>query len=190
MQGSAYFQWLRGPWTRVGYLKTTNLPLSDADANLGTIPRGKLVNMAAANETEMAYTTANMLGILENPVSLNGVQDATVFRELTLNLNRDQPVRRGLPVGIRVPGPGSEAIFEGKGAFLYDNLVCTTSTGAISGATARFTELTCEKGCWRLAVIGENVYATLEDASLTPYTATQIRMRVKFCSPYIKSALS
>lgn len=189
MHGSQYFQWLGGPFHKRGYLKTTNLPLSDANANAGTIPRGKLVNEASGSEEQMAYTTGDFLGILEQPVDAYGVTGDLYQREREILGKIDFPIRRGLPVSIRIPGPGSQAIFEGKGAVLYDNLVATSGTGLISSATARKTELTCEKGCWRLAAEGEMVLALMVDASLTPVTATQVRIRVEFVSKYLKPTI-
>lgn len=187
MFGSLLFQWLRGPYHNNGYLKTTNLPITEADANsaTGILKRGKLVNSAANSETEMAFTDGFMLGILTRNVSLNGLSDVTGFKNFTIGLH-DQPAKRGQAVTLRVPGLNAEAIFEGVGVASVDTLVITSGTGAIASGTARHTELSVLKGGWRIAQTTERVWAILEQANYTPNVGGNVRIRVRFVSPYVK----
>lgn len=188
MFGSNQFQWLRGSYYKIGYASTLELPLSDADANLGTLKRGKMVDLKTNDETKMAFTTGHAMGILERPVDLYGTTGDLGFKNFTIGLH-DLPAKRGACVSIRVPQAGAEAIFEGIGAAGYDTMVITaTTTGFLTAASARGTELTVEKGGWRTAVTGEWVLARLEQANYTPSVASNIRIRVQFVNKYKKSA--
>lgn len=188
MFGSNLFQWLGGVYHKVGYASTLELPLSDADANAGTLKRGKMVDLKTNDETKMAFTTGNALGILERNVDAFGTTGDAGFKNVTIGLF-DLPAKRGACVSIRIPGAGSRAIFEGVGAAGYDTLVITATTaGFLTAASARGLELTVEKGGWRIAAVGEWVLARLEQANYTPSVGGNIRIRVEFVTKYKKSA--
>lgn len=188
MLGSTLFQWLRGGFTKIGYLKTTELPLSDADANAGTLKRGKLVAIKLNDETLMAFRTGGFCGILERNVDAFGTTGTTGRMRVYEN-TPDTPAKRGQAVSLRIPHPQSEAIFEGVGAAGYDTLVITaTTTGFLTTGSAEDLELTCEKGGWRAAAIGEIVHALLKQANYSPAVPGNVRIRVRFTGPYKKTA--
>jgi hypothetical protein len=192
--GSNNFQLLSDPskynGTMVSFLKTTNLPLSHADANSPTavLQCGKMVDYAAASEAELRFNTGYAVGILANFISLNGTTDDAGFKKLTLGGFPDLPAKRGLPCGVFCPFPGVEAIAEGAGdtgGNMIDHLVIKTGTGALSGGTTDLTELSVINGAWRAAQSGDFVLALFRQ-SLTPLLAGNIRIRLRFVSPYKK----
>ena len=190
------FQLLSSPHTAgigVGFVKTTELALSNADANSATavIQVGKMVDYKDNDETLMKYGMGNAIGILTRPVSLNGTTDDAGFKKLTLGGFYDIPVKRGLPVSIFKPFPGCEAIFEGAGntaGNMIDHLVISAGTGALAAGTAIGSELSVTNGAWRIAQVGDWVLAKLLQANYTPVNATEVRIRLSFVAPYKKSA--
>ena len=195
MWGSTRFKWARGDFDNVGYLKTTNLALSTADANSTTakIQKGKL--MARDTETEMKYATdTEFQGILTEQISLDGITGSdgyihnAIWNSPQGREGREIPARRGKAVTLRVPLPFSEAEFEGVGDASIETLVATTNTGAITVGTAAMTELTCNLGSWIVAAAGDWVIAHLIDPTLTPNNTGEVRILVRFVSPYLKSA--
>lgn len=198
--GSTRHQWLTPKaFFEIGYLKTTELPLSTADANSPTasLQSGKMVDMKDNSETEMKLGTGYSIGILTRPISLLGTRDPATFQKMTIGNQKlvDLPVSRGLCVTVQCPYPGAEMLFEGAaditgaGTVLQaiDHLVVKTGTGAISAVTAINSELSVVNGAWRLAQSGDFVLAQLRQANLTPINAGEIRIRVRFCSPYLKA---
>lgn len=194
--GSPFFQLLTTPiktGVNVSFLKTTNLPLSNADANSATaiLPLGKIVDYAAADETQMRLATAFGVGILSQSVSLNGTTDDAGFKKLTVGGFPDIPAKRGIAVGIFCPFPGVEAIFEGNADIsggngpAIDSLVVKTGTGALGGGTTDQTELSVVNGAWRAAQSGDFVLALFRQ-NLTPNTVGNIRIRLRYISPYKK----
>lgn len=173
-----------------GFLKTTELPLSGADADSATalLQRGKMIDEKANDETMMKLGNGNAIGILTRNVSLTGTKNLQWFQNLTLGGHIDTPVTRGLPVTLFMPYPGCEAIFEGAAVDVagsaIDHLVLKTGTGAISGATAVDTALSVINGCWRIAQTGDFVLALLKQANYTPKTVGSIRIRVHFIPKY------
>lgn len=190
MWGNNRVRWTNGGFHSIGFLKTTELAITNADADsaTGVIKRGKLMDYKAGSIELMAYGSGYFEGILTEDVSLNGLGGDAGFKNFTIG-KLDNPKKRGAAVSIRVPHPGAECEFEGGPAdtAIVDNLVCTSGTGAIAANTARLTELSVLNGCWRKAQAGEHVMALLLDANLVPETASNIRMRVRFVSPYIKA---
>lgn len=180
----------KGTGQNISFLKTTNLPITHADANsaTGTLLLGKMVDYAAASEAEMRLGTGFAVGILTQSISLNGTKDDAGFKKLTVGGFPDIPAARGLPVGIFCPWPGFECIFEGAGdtgANMIDHLVIKTGTGAIGGGTADLTELSVINGAWRVAQSGDFVLALFRQ-NLTPNNAGEIRIRIRFIAPYKK----
>lgn len=196
--GSNNFQLLTDPTkyngVHVSFLKTTNLAITNADANsaTGTIQVGKMVDYAAASEAEMRYGTGYAAGILANFINLNGTTDDAGFKKLTIGGFPDIPAKRGLACGMFCPFPGVEAIFEGAADIsggngpAIDSLVVKTGTGALSGGTTDLTELSVVNGAWRVAQSGDFVLALFRQ-SLTPVTVGSIRIRVRFVGAYKKA---
>src|SRR3954468_24003603 len=91
----------------ISFLQTTNLPLSNADANsaTATLLLGKMVDYAAADETQMRLGTGFAVGILGQSINLNGTTDDLGFKKLTVGGFPDIPAKRGLAVGIFCPFP-------------------------------------------------------------------------------------
>lgn len=194
--GSTRFQLLTTPndsGVNVSFLKTTNLPLSNADANSASaiLPLGKIVDYAAASEAEMRLGTGFGIGILSQAITLNGTTDDAGFKKLTVGGFPDIPAKRGIAVGVFCPFPGVEAIFEGAcdisggNGPAIDGLVVKTGTGAIGGGTSDLELLSVVNGAWRVAQSGDFVLALFRQ-SLTPVNAGEIRIRVRFCSPWKK----
>jgi hypothetical protein len=194
--GSSRFQLLTTPddsGINISFLKTTNLPLSNADANSATavLPLGKMVDMTAASEAEMRLGTSFAIGILSQSITLNGTTDDAGFKKLTVGGFPDIPAKRGIAVGVFCPFPGVEAIFEGAVDIsggtgpAIDGLIVKTGTGAIGGGTADLELLSVVNGAWRVAQSGDFVLAVFRQL-MTPVNAGEIRARVRFCSPWKK----
>lgn len=179
MYGVSYFKPVWGEHDVFGTLKTTNLALSDADANLGTIKMGKAMDIVANSETEMKYSTgATFMGFLMTEVSLLGVTDLALYQQVMQGWLY-QPIQRGMAVGIAVPRLNSWWEFEDLGTVGVNRLVITSGGGAISGSTAVGTPLTIDQGGWRVAANNERVWAEVLRANLTPEVGSNIRIRVK-----------
>lgn len=190
MWGSEKFKWVYGDWTRMSTYATTDLPLSEADANSATavIERGNMLDIDYVNR-KLVYTTGNGVGLLEQRVSLNGVSGSNpsqLVYDLFIGRKDLATVKRGAPASIRVPRAGAIAEFEGLGAAAYGNFVITaTTTGHLGGTPTLNSELTVEKGGWRIAQVGEMVLGFLESYTVTPIAdAGNRRIAVRFCSPY------
>lgn len=187
MFGSTRFKWLSGTYHHYGVLKTTGLAITaaDADSATGVIKRGKMMDIKADDETLMVYGSGNAFGILLHNVALNGITDATGFRDFSIG-KQDLPKKRGAAVTLRVPHQGSMAEFEGTGEATVDNLVCdATTAGFLATSTPVGTALSVLNGCWRIAQTGDNVIARLVRADLTPQNAGELRIRVQFVSPTV-----
>lgn len=188
MFGTTRFQWFWGDNEALNILATTELDLSAADANAGTIKAGKACTFKANSDKLMAYAgiADRWVGFLEQSVNKDGTTSAEGFRDFVTE-KYGIPVKRGSNVALRVPKPGYMAEFEGTGAAIVDNLVATSGTGLISSSTAVNTELGFLNGCWRVAQSGDMVHATVLRANLTPQNTGEVRIRVCFVSPYAKS---
>ncbi len=186
MQGTPLFLPVAGPTWEIGYLKTTNLALSDANANLGTIKTGKAMTFAANSQVEMRYAGSyGFQGFITQDVNLNGLQDLTTYMQNVRGwLN--QPIRRGLPATLMVPQPGSLFEVEGVGTVGVDTLIVTSGDNHIATSTTIGTQLTIESGAWRIAVLGEPVYGKLIDGNLTALisSASHVRAMIQIVSPY------
>lgn len=182
----------------IGYLNTTELPLSTADANSPTaaLKIGKMVDFKDNSELEMKLGSGYAVGLLTRPVSLKGYLDTAIqLRAAQLGTphgSEDVPVTRGKPVTIQCPYPGAEAIFEGAAdvgaadatvANAIDHLVVKTGLGALSSGTAINTLLSVVNGAWRVAQTGNFAIAVLRQANYTPINAGEVRIRVRFISP-------
>lgn len=194
MFGSSRFKWVAGEYYHYGVAKfPTTLGLSDADANAGTAKQGKLMGLADNNAEEMKYggVNGNFLGILTHHVNKDGTTSDSGFKDFTIG-KQDIPLKRGQAVTLRVPLPGAIAEFEGVGAVGIDTLVVTSGTGLLASGSALWSPLTIESGAWRIAQSGagvnEFVYAHLMQANLTPENSGEVRIRVKFVSPYLFTA--
>lgn len=179
----------------IGYLLTTELPLSNADANSPTaaLKIGKMVDYKDNSEALMKLGTGHSVGLLTRPVSLSGILE-TQYQLIQAQLGtshgkEDIPVTRGKAVTIQCPLPGAEAIFEGAADIsggngpAIDHLVVKTGTGAIAAGTAINTLLSVLNGAWRIAQVGDFAIALLRQANYTPSNAGEIRIRVRFISP-------
>ncbi len=192
--GSTRFQMLCDPTKyngrHISYLATTELPLSNADADSATaiLPLGKMVDAKDNSETLMKLASNYTLGILSQSISLNGTRDDAGFKKLTVGGFPDIPASRGLCVGIFCPFPGIEAIFEGAVDIsggtgpAIDGLVVKTGTGAISSGTSINTKLSTINGAWRVAQSGDLATAVLRQV-MTPVNTGEIRIRILFVSP-------
>ena len=177
----------------IGFLKTTELPLSSADADSATavLQRGKIVDYKDNDETLMKLGTGYGVGMLMRNISLNGLRTLAGYQAVMEGGYPDTPVSRGLAATILCPHPGFEAIFEGlcditSGvAAAIDHLVVTTGTGALSAATPINTQLSVVNGAWRVAQAGNYVLAHMRQANLAPKNVGELRIRVRFCSPYL-----
>ena len=189
--GSTRMEYLSGKnsFREIGYLKTTNVPLSQADANAGTLQLGKMMNEAADpnEESEMVLGDGFAIGFLTRALDLYGTTGDAAFKKLAIG-NIDIPVKRGQPVTLQCPFPGAQAIFEGTGSAATpgDTLVCDAGTGALASGTTKLTELSVIKGAWRIAQSGDFVLAILLDSNLTPKNVGELRIRLEFVSPYKK----
>ena len=192
MFGHNKFQWLLGEGFNRQSGTTSALNLSDADAAAGTLLSGTLVDFTAGYTDRFSFVTGSAIGFITQPIDQYGQESATQFRKRELQPqgkhgHYEVPVKKGDPVAVLIPPPNSQAIFEGLGAASYGNLVVTSSTGAISTATARRTELSVIKGGLYVAQAGDLVIALMEQADLTPVAdAGNVRVRVRFVSPYVK----
>jgi hypothetical protein len=183
---SSTFKWLMGEFDKVPG-NSSGLALSDGDANAGTLGKGVICDYAANSHTVFAMLDGKGIGILESDVDQYGVNtDAHIVRRQFDKNVYDIPIKKGQPVSLIVPHPNSMAEFEGLGAGSYNNKVITaTTTGFLSSGTTRHTQLSSYKGGWRTAQSGDLVLALLEQANLTPETAGNLRIRVRFVSPYV-----
>lgn len=186
MHGDSRFKWVSGKFYNLGNLETTGLALSDANANSGTVKRGKMMRISATNNDRMDFATGLAEGILTRKVDAEGTTGLQGFKDFTIG-KLDLPVKRGSVVTLRCPLPGAIAEFEGVGTAIIDNLVATSGTGAISTGTTKLTELSVVNGCWRVAQAGDTVLARLLDPTLTPENSGEVRIRVRFVSPYPKA---
>lgn len=186
MWGSSRFKWVSGKWYPLGIMKTTNLDITDADADsaTGVIKRGNMMDVDPTDETEMVYGSGNALGILTYDITLNGITDAQGFKSFTIG-KYDLPKKRGAAISLRVPQMNAIAEFEGTGTPIVDNLVADSGVGALAAGTAVGTALSVENGCWRVAQTSDVVLARLLRANLTPENAGELRIRVQFVSPTI-----
>jgi hypothetical protein len=188
-----WFAWERGEFEQIDYLKfPTTLALSDADADVGTVKIGKGMGYAANSLVNMKYADpdGNFCGFLCVAVNKDGttsVQGQLDYIRGSTNI----PNKRGAICSLRVPLPRGEIVVEGPPATAvgYNNMIVTSGTGALAANTTLWTELTMEKGAWRIAQPGEFVYGLLQQANLTPVTATNIRCRIQLVSMYKKYIL-
>lgn len=192
MFGHQYFRWLMGEFDRVNGT-TSDVNLSDADANAGELGVGIMLDYKADSHLAFAFVTGSAIGFTTQAIDQYGTTSATVYRQQDVISKSgipfiQVPVKKGQPVALSVPRPWSMAEFEGLGAASYGNRVITaTTTGYLASGTARRTPLSVERGGWKQAQTGELVLAFLEQANLTPYTAGNLRIRVRFCSPHLKA---
>ncbi len=190
LKGSKLRQWL-SPVSHYELQSgaSTSLALSEADANVGTLLSGSLVDYAADSDSVWAHITGRALGFLMDDINLYGTMDEVAYRKWGIGDIWNIPKARGAMVNIMLPRPHSLMLFEGVGAAAINNLVVTSGTGLLSAATARGSELSVIKGGLRLAQTDEMVFAHLEQANLTPLADPgNLRIRVKFVSPYKKKA--
>lgn len=186
MFGSRQFKPIHGNWHHVGYLTTDELPIPVGT----TLPKGTWCSSKPGNEFKMQLASGYALGVLTQDVDNEGTMNLTVQRNLlvggVLAGATEVPAKKGHAVSLRVPDANAEMQFEGLGAAVPGNLVCTTGTGAISAATARNAELSFLNGCIRLAQTGDIVQLLMLDANETPELAGQVRIRVKYVAGYVK----
>lgn len=185
MFGSTRFKWLHGSYAHLSILTfPDSLDLSDDDADLGTVKRGKLMQFAANSDVNMNYAGIDgFLGLLISEVNALGVTGDEGFKNFTIG-KIDLPIKRGSKVGLRQPHPGSFAEFQGVGANGIDTLVTTTGPGAIVSGTGPGVALTAENGAWRQADVDELVFARTLRTNLTPTVSGEVRIRVEFVSAY------
>lgn len=182
---STTFKWLLGDFSKLEG-NSSGLALSDADADAGSLGKGVICDFAANSHTVFAMINGKGIGILEDSVDQYGVNtDANIVRREFDKNPFEIYKKKGQPVSLIVPAPNSMAEFDGAGAASYGNKVITaTTTGYLTSATARYTQLSSYKGGWRTAQSGDLVLALLEQANLTSQVSG-VRIRVRFVSPYV-----
>ena len=178
MYGSSTFKWVHGKWDHLGFLKTTNIPLSDADAAVGVIPRGTWFDYEAGSIEEAALGSGNAIGVTVQDLDHLGMTGLQAFQDFSIG-KLDRNILKPRPVSLRRPVSGAEMEVEGLGTALPGNLVCTSGTGSISSGTARKTELSVLNGCLRVAQSGDIVLAIMEDANLTPEAVGNVRILIR-----------
>lgn len=188
MFGSTLFQWVHGQIEHIGYYGTTNLALPDSSVNSGVLPKGTFVDGSADDTPDNAEAVlasgSGFLGVLVQDVDTEGLTGDSGFKKFTIG-KLDNPVKQGAKVSIRKPMPNGQAEFEGLGTAQPGNLVCTSGTGSLSSGTAKETELSLFNGALRVAQTGDLVVAHMMNANVTPKTSGNLRIRVKFVSPYV-----
>jgi hypothetical protein len=184
--GDSRFKHVSGSYDYWDSAKTTELDLSVADANVGTTQKGKGVTLKDNDETELAYAEVGdfFLGFMHHSINLSGTTDETGFKEFTIG-KLDIPKKRGSPVSIVLPAPGSIWEFEGTGITSVDNLVTDSGTGLLATGSTLRSPLTQKNGCWQIAVATDVIHAHLLQANLTPENAAEVRIRVQICSPHL-----
>lgn len=190
--GTNYFSWHLGEGFNRRSGTTANLNLSNADADVGLLRSGTLVDFTAGYTDRFSFVAGSALGFITQPINQDGIESATEFRKRALQpkgyASYETPIKKGASVTIIVPEPNDEAIYEGEGVTAYGNLVVTSGTGAITDATARRTPLSVSRGGLYVAQSGDLVIAHMEQADLTPLVdPANVRVRVRFVSPYVKS---
>lgn len=186
-----FFKPLWGEFRMLGEFSTTNYPLSEANANVdhargGTLP-GKCVALDWVNK-RLTFQTGYFYGIMERSVSLNGpLTDAQYLQSVRQTDVKDPPLRRGAMAEIRVYEPGAFLEFEGVGVASMETNVITSGTGALAAGTTLDSELTVEKGGWRLATTGHFVMGLLKAILTSQDSAVgSLRILVQLTSPYKK----
>jgi len=186
MYGNNKFKWLSGDeFKSIGICSTSGLALSDSDSNDATavLNTGLMVDAVLSTKV-LSIVNGKATGFITQKVSLNGIESLQGFRDFTIG-KLDLPIKKGAPVTIHVPDPGTYAEYEGLGASSIGNFVITaTDTGSLQTNTARGTALSVKKGGWYIAQPGDMCIAHLETASITPVTSGNRRICVKFVSPY------
>lgn len=161
-----------------------SLGLSDADADVGVMPRGKSVAIADyQNLDELKFANGKeFFGVLVEDVDQNGTKGDTGFRKVSLGY-REIPTRRGLAVPVRWFAPGSFIEVESG---LEDAIESLLQKTAIGGAADNSFLTFSEKGCWKpVAADGsEFAFGILRD-QLTPEVAGNTRALIELVSPFL-----
>lgn len=182
MFGSAQHKYLYGDWHHIGTMASTELALP-ADGT--PLPKGTWIQAKNGDEFMMALASGHAAGFLTQDISAEGHESLQAFKDRTIG-KFDLPVKKGQMVSLRVPHSESLMEFEGVGAAVPGNLVCTTGTGAIASNAAVNAELSFFNGCIRLAQAGDIVTLLLKQADLTPEVTGRRRIRVEKVSGYVK----
>jgi len=185
MYGSNYFLQLTGEWSTVGYLTTDEVLMPAADVNLGILPKGTWMSERLST-SKMQLASGHAIGYTTQDMDTEGTTSLAAYKKLALGGQIEIPMKKGQAMTLRCPKPGAEIIVEGLGTAGPGNLLVTSGTGAISTGTAVEEELSFLNGSVRIAQAGDKVEAHLLDPGLTPYTAGNVRIRMRKCSPYLK----
>lgn len=185
MWGNKYCRMVNGNWDHVGTLRTS-LPAGF------TYPAGTHLGYqvtATYNDNEDVAVLASgfAIGFTTQDVDDNGSVGDSSFKNQFLGL-QNIPVRNGLEISLRRMALNAEVEFEGAGDALPGNLVATTGTGAITGTTARHTELSVFNGALRVAQGGDIVMYVLENPNMTVESdlVGARRIRVRRVGDYVK----
>ena len=190
MYGSQYFKYLRGSYDHHGMLQfPATLALNTADDDTGVVRIGKPMAYLSTDLTKMRYAiVSDFLGFIMHQVNAYGPKNDAGFKSVAIGKTQ-LPLSRGQNISLRQPLPGFECEIEGEPttAAAIETLIATSGTGAITAATAYGVELGfVTPGCLRVAQATDLVFAKMLKADMTPETASNIRIRITFVSPYVK----
>lgn len=192
--GHSRFRWVSGLYHHLGHLVfPASLKLNDADDLTGIQLPGKPMMYEDGETYKMDYAggtdgTKPFVGLLWNSVDAYGTTSDAAFKKRAIG-DIDIPLKRGQAVTLRVPQVGAECEFEGIGAATVDTLVATATTpGFLANTDVTGTRLALIEGCFIKAQTGDVVVAELLRADLTPENAGELRISVRFVSPYIMPA--
>jgi len=178
MIGSPNVKPIHGKWDHLGYMTTEHLPVPAGV----TLPRGTWLQASPTDDTKAILASGDAEGFTTQDIDTEGHTSATAQLNKLLGVGPgigDWPIKVGSAVSVRKMVPGSLIEFEGLGAAVPGNLVCTSGTGSIAANAARKTQLSLFNGCIRIAQTGDVVKMLLETANLTPEVSGRRRIRVR-----------
>lgn len=185
MWGTKLCRMVNGNWDHVGTLHTS-LPAGvtyPAGTHLGYQVTGTYND----NEDVAVLASGFAIGFTTQDIDDDGSIGDNSFKNQFLGL-QNIPVRNGLEISLRRMSLNAEVEFEGVGGALPGNLVATTGTGAITGTTARHTELSVFNGALRVAQTGDLVMYVLENPNMAVESdlVGARRIRVRRVGDYVK----
>lgn len=186
MFGSPYVKYISGEWYHYGVMTTEELPIPDGV----TLTKGTWLNPKNGTDDTIAQLASGVaLGFATQDMDNEGHTSLQAFQDVSIG-KQDIPIKKGQAMTVRVPNTNSRLEFEGAGAAVPGNLVCTSGTGAIASNTAKDTELSFLNGCIRKAQTGDIVQLLLETAALTAENPNDgdanVRIRVRVVGGYVK----
>ena len=142
------------------------------------LPYGSVMDQHATDNTKAILGVSEALGLLSKRVTPTG----PTFEQMTLGqLNLD--AKSGDKVSLIALVPGGTLELEGApsigAATAGEHLLVTTGTGALSGSTAKNTQLSVINGRWYEAQTGDRVLGRMLKADLTPLVVGNIRCLIE-----------